>query len=190
MHEDTAEKAIYRTGVDKDADGNNYGPVKTNTFSSFQDIAAQQEQWQGFYDNQTAMEARRVDVNATVSVTKAAPTRATTLPTDAKGRKNYPVATGVLDYFPDALVAIAEVSKKGNDQHNPGQKLHWAREKSTDQDDTIIRHFLQRGSWDSDGIRHTAKMVWRALAMLQLEIEREPKESEPAYRERMGMDKA
>lgn len=104
-----------------------------------------------------------------------APTRATTLPSDAAGRKNFPVATGVLDYFPDALVAIAEVSKKGNDQHNPGQPLHWARQKSTDQDDTIIRHFLERGSLDKDGIRHSAKMCWRALALLQLEIEAEQK---------------
>jgi len=104
-----------------------------------------------------------------------APTRASTLPTDAKGRKEHPVASGVLDYFPDALVAVANVSFRGNEQHNPGQPLHWAREKSTDQDDTIIRHFLQRGSLDTDGIRHSAKMVWRALALLQLEIEAEQK---------------
>ena len=32
-----------------------------------------------------------------------APTRATTLPADAAGRKKCPVASGVLDYFPDAL---------------------------------------------------------------------------------------
>lgn len=105
----------------------------------------------------------------------AAPTRATTLPTDAQGRKDHPVASGVLDYFPDALVAIARVSKAGNDQHNPGQPLHWARGKSTDQDDTIIRHFLQRGSLDVDGLRHSAKMAWRCLALLQLEIEAERK---------------
>lgn len=96
---------------------------------------------------------------------------ATTLPTDPKERKKYPVASGVLDYFPDAMVAIAHLSYKGNEQHNPGQPLHWAREKSTDQNDTMIRHYLERGTRDSDGERHTAKMAWRALAMLQLEIE-------------------
>lgn len=104
-----------------------------------------------------------------------APDRATTLPDDATGRKGYPVATGVLDYFPDAIVAIADVSKRGNDQHNPGQPLHWARSKSTDEADTMIRHFLQRGSWDADGVRHSAKMAWRALALLQKEIEAESK---------------
>jgi hypothetical protein len=46
-------------------------------------------------------------------------------------RKNYPVATGVLDYFPDALLEIARVSKIGNDQHHPGQPLHWDRAQPT-----------------------------------------------------------
>jgi hypothetical protein len=105
----------------------------------------------------------------------AAPSRASTLPIGGKERKSYPIASGVLDYFPDALVAVAAVSYAGNEQHNPGQPLHWAREKSTDQSDTMIRHFLQRGSLDIDGQRHSAKMVWRALAILQLEIEAESK---------------
>ncbi len=93
------------------------------------------------------------------------------LPTDPKARKDIPIASGVLDYFPDALAEIARVSKAGNDQHNPGEPLHWARGKSMDQADTIIRHFLERGTIDSDGLRHSAKMAWRALALLQLEME-------------------
>jgi len=100
-----------------------------------------------------------------------APTRATTLPDEPKERKRYPVGTGVLSYFPDALVAVAQVSFMGNEQHNPGQPLHWARGKSMDTDDTIIRHYLQRGLLDTDGQRHSAKLAWRALAALQLEIE-------------------
>lgn len=102
-----------------------------------------------------------------------APTRATTIPTDPTARKQYPVASGVLDYFPDALVAIAHVSWRGNEQHNPGQPLHWARGKSTDEADTMLRHFLERGTYDTDGMRHSAKMAWRALALLQKEIEAE-----------------
>lgn len=104
-----------------------------------------------------------------------APTRATTLPDDPKERKRHPVASGVLDYFPDAIVALAHVSQVGNEQHNPGQPLNWARGKSADEADTMMRHFLQRGSLDKDGIRHTAKMAWRALALLQKEIEQETK---------------
>jgi hypothetical protein len=102
-----------------------------------------------------------------------APNRATTLPTDRATRKLFPVATGVLDYFPDAIVALSEVSYMGNQQHNPGEPLHWARGKSMDQENTMIRHYLERGTYDEDGIRHTAKMAWRALAILQLEIEKE-----------------
>lgn len=105
-----------------------------------------------------------------------APTRATTLPTSSEERKRFPIASGVLDYFPDALVAIAEVSWQGNNQHNPGQPLHWARSKSTDESDTIVRHFLQRGTLDSDGLRHSAKLAWRSLALLQKEIETSQKE--------------
>lgn len=100
-----------------------------------------------------------------------APTRATILPEAAGERKKFPIASGVLDYFPDALVAIANVSYLGNEQHNPGQPLHWARNKSADEADTMMRHFLQRGTRDRDGVRHSAKMAWRALAMLQKEIE-------------------
>ena len=102
-----------------------------------------------------------------------APVRESTLPEDATERKRHPIASGVLDYFPDALVAIARVSWQGNEQHNPGQPLHWAREKSTDEADALLRHFMRRGALDSDGIRHTAKMAWRALALLQKEIESE-----------------
>jgi hypothetical protein len=102
-----------------------------------------------------------------------APMRATTLPTDPAERKKFPVGTGVLDYFPDALVAIARLSYQGNEQHNPGQPLHWARGKSSDEADTLIRHFLQRGTLDEDGMRHSAKLAWRALALLQKEIEAE-----------------
>lgn len=100
-----------------------------------------------------------------------APTRATTLPTDSKERKGFPIASGVIDYFPDALVALSQLSWKGNEQHHPGKPLHWDRAKSADEADTAMRHFVQRGTLDSDGVRHTAKFAWRALALLQKEIE-------------------
>lgn len=95
----------------------------------------------------------------------------TTLTTDSAERKHIPIATGVLDYFPDAIAAIAEVSWLGNEKHNPGEPLHWAREKSADHPDCAMRHFLERGKLDDDGQRHSAKAVWRMLAILQLEIE-------------------
>jgi hypothetical protein len=93
------------------------------------------------------------------------------LPTDAAERKKFPIATGVLDYFPSALLEIAKVSYLGNIQHNPGQPLHWARGKSTDQEDTTIRHFMERGAPDTDGTEHMAKACWRMLATFQLYLE-------------------
>lgn len=78
-----------------------------------------------------------------------------------------------MDYFPDAIVAVSNISYRGNEQHNPGQPIHWARGKSSDEDDTIMRHFMQRGTIDTDGVRHSAKLAWRALALLQKEIEAE-----------------
>lgn len=88
-------------------------------------------------------------------------------------RKKMPMARGVLDYFPDALAAVAEHSQAGNDKHNPGEPLHWSRPKSTDHADCIMRHLAARGTRDKDGTRHSAGLAWRALALLQLEIEAE-----------------
>ena len=90
---------------------------------------------------------------------------------NAKDRKERPLFRGLMQYFPDACMEVAYCSWKGNEQHNPGEPMHWARGKSTDQEDCIVRHLLERGTFDDDGIRHSAKVAWRALAMLQLELE-------------------
>lgn len=94
-----------------------------------------------------------------------------TLPKDKDKRKQMPIVRGVLDYFPDAIAEVAHVSYVGNEQHNPGEEMHWARGKSMDQEDCLVRHLMERGTLDSDGLRHSAKVAWRALALLQLEIE-------------------
>lgn len=99
------------------------------------------------------------------------PTGVVSLPTDAVERKQVPLFSGVLRYFPDALVAVAELSRIGNDQHNPGKPLHWDRSKSGDELDALTRHLLEAGTIDTDDVRHSAKVAWRALANLQKEIE-------------------
>lgn len=98
----------------------------------------------------------------------------------AKWRKERPVYSGVLRYFPDALLEVAYCSFRGNEQHNPGEPLHWAKEKSTDEQDCIIRHLIDAGTLDSDGVRHSAKVAWRALAALQREIEAEKTTTRPS----------
>ena len=91
------------------------------------------------------------------------------LSSDSAERKSMPITTGVLDYFPLALAAVARLSKKGNDKHNPGQPLHWSRNKSQDQADCIARHLIDRGTIDPDsGEYHEVGLAWRALALLEL----------------------
>lgn len=86
-------------------------------------------------------------------------------------RKQYPLFSGLLKYFPDALMEVAHTSYVGNEQHNPGQPLHWDRAKSQDEPDALMRHLKDAGTLDTDGVKHSAKVCWRALAMLQKEIE-------------------
>jgi hypothetical protein len=93
-------------------------------------------------------------------------------PSLAEAGKGMPITTGVLDYFPDALLAVSQVSKAGNDKHNPGQPLHHARGKSMSHADSLVRHLLKRGGIDEEtGQRHSAEAAWRALALLQQELE-------------------
>jgi hypothetical protein len=92
--------------------------------------------------------------------------------TDSATRKTYPMASGLLDYFPDALAEVAKVSYLGNQKHNPGEPLHHARGKSMDHADCIVRHLVGRGGFDGE-LRESAALAWRALALLQEELENE-----------------
>lgn len=93
------------------------------------------------------------------------------LPESSEARKEIPIGTGLIDYFPNALAAIAFISKRGNDKHNPGEPLHWSRDKSNDHYDCAVRHLIDRGGCDSEGNRHTAMAAWRILALLEIEME-------------------
>jgi len=91
----------------------------------------------------------------------------------AQERKNTPIFSGVLMYFPDAIKEVAKCSKAGNDQHHKDKPLHWDRSKSGDELDALTRHLMDAGTLDTDGVRHSAKVAWRALANLQKELERD-----------------
>jgi hypothetical protein len=90
------------------------------------------------------------------------------LPVDSQERKEIPIFSGVLNYFPLAVAAVARVSKRGNDKHNPGEPLHWAREKSTEHADCIARHLIDIETLNDAGeYEDAAALAWRALAKLQ-----------------------
>lgn len=84
-------------------------------------------------------------------------------------RKEQPVYSGVLKYFPNAIKYVSVVSKKGNDQHHPDKPLHWDKSKSTDEPDALVRHLIDHSQnpMDEDGVLHLGKVAWRALAMLE-----------------------
>ena len=104
------------------------------------------------------------------------------LPTDSDERKTIPIFSGVLNYFPLAIAAVARVSKRGNDKHNPGEPMHWARGKSMDHTDCIARHLLDVETIDpkSGEYEDAQALAWRALAKLQ-ELE-EKRLGKPASR--------
>ena len=105
--------------------------------------------------------------------------RKQTLPEDGAARKGIPMAAGCLYYFPDALAEVARLSRLGNDKHNPGQPLHWSRQKSSDHADCIMRHLADAGpaphvgmdNTHAEPVLHAVEVAWRALALAQLAIE-------------------
>lgn len=93
------------------------------------------------------------------------------LPDDPSLRNEYPMADGLLDYFPNALAEVSRLSHVATQQHHPDQPMHWDRGKSLDHANKIMRHLVDRGKLDDKGMRHSAMVAWRALAMLQQELE-------------------
>lgn len=108
-----------------------------------------------------------------------------TLPTDSQARKEVPMCSGLLKYFPAALAGVARISKMGNDKHNPGQPMHHARSKSADHADCVMRHLMDVNDWivlgernpecDPGELRYinqqilfeVSQLAWRALALSQ-----------------------
>ena len=82
----------------------------------------------------------------------------TVLPTDAKLRKQFPVHSGCIEYFPNALLCVAHQSWLGNQQHHPDKPLHWDKSKSADEPDAGLRHAIEGD---------LVAKAWRALAELE-----------------------
>lgn len=94
-------------------------------------------------------------------------------PEDSAARKEYPVFSGFVQYFPSAIAAIARHSYLGNKKHNPGQPLHHDRAKSDDEADAQLRHIME-GDYIGMG--------WRAMSLLQKHLEANGAPIAPAAR--------
>lgn len=94
-------------------------------------------------------------------------------PDDSAARKTYPMYSGLLQYFPAALAAVANHSHRGNAKHNPGQPLHHDRAKSDDEPDALVRHLME-GDY--------VGCAWRALSLLQKDCEAKGAPIAPAAR--------
>lgn len=86
-------------------------------------------------------------------------------PEDSDARKEYPVYSGFIRYFPAAMAAVAHHSFKGNIKHNPGQPLHHDRAKSGDELDAMVRHVMEHEvpGYEDELI----SAAWRAMSALQ-----------------------
>ena len=89
-----------------------------------------------------------------------------------------PVWQGVLDYFPRAVKAVADVSMAG------ASKYKWKGWETVPNGisryrDALARHQVDEsidGRFDRDGFRHLAQQAWNALAALELVLREEEKE--------------
>lgn len=111
----------------------------------------------------------------------------TTLPLDSASRKLIPIHSGVNEYFPAALAAVAAQSKYNNEKHSPGQKLGWPQDKSMDQADCFMRHLFDQGDAEvmSDELKEFIELTaqcWRKLAELQLLAQKHGAPKPPAAR--------
>ena len=94
-------------------------------------------------------------------------------PEDQESRNAMPLFDGFMAYFPNAMAEVSRLSHDATKQHHPDQPMHWDRSKSTDHKNKIVRHLVDAGKFDDKGHRHSTMVAWRAMALLQEELERD-----------------
>lgn len=82
-------------------------------------------------------------------------------PEDDAERAKYPIGTFITEYFPNALAALAKHSWESNEKHNPGEPVHWAKDKSVGNIDRVFRHLI-------DG--EMVHAAWRCLELIERQI--------------------
>jgi len=82
---------------------------------------------------------------------------------DSAERKRFPVYSGFIKYFPNAMAMVARISYDNNQKHSPGAtEVTWNRAVSGDELDALCRHLIDK-DWGN--------LAWRAMAQLEKAIE-------------------
>ena len=81
-----------------------------------------------------------------------------------------------MEFFPDAFRALGDAVGAGQTQHIDGatESPVWDRTKSNQHMQSLSRHLIdyaQGIKLDDDNTYHLAKIIWRAMAQLQTDIE-------------------
>ena len=89
-----------------------------------------------------------------------------------KKAKKVRVHTLLFEYFPHALLAVAEVSEVGSKKYGEGGPTTWKDFPVATYQDAKGRHMLKDAagdvtSDDGEGITHAAQEAWNALAVLE-----------------------
>lgn len=68
-------------------------------------------------------------------------------------------------------MALAALNVQGNMQHYGNtDNVQWKHLVSNKHIDKLLNHVLDHGTVDTDGVRHSTKVAWRALANLEEEL--------------------
>jgi hypothetical protein len=109
-----------------------------------------------------------------------------TLGTDSQARKDTPMLAGLFGYFLAALAGVARHSWRSNRKHNGDEPMHWARGKSMDHGECVLRHVADaeemRAELERNGgigrpdeikayLEECDALAWRALAYAQTAYE-------------------
>jgi hypothetical protein len=89
-----------------------------------------------------------------------------------------PAWQGVVAYFPNALLAVAAISKMGAEKHNGGiLPTKWRDYPAEVYADALARHLFDesKGYYDSESaMLHAGHLAWNALARLEKLLENIP----------------
>lgn len=83
-----------------------------------------------------------------------------------------PIFQGLMDYFPRACLAVAEVSEAG------AKKYAWKGWETVPDgynrySNAMVRHIVNEtieGKYDPEGFLHAAQVAWNAMARLELQL--------------------